>query len=238
MRWRGMMRAAAVVLAGIAAASVGRLSRAEVPTLQLEAFPVPSGQTSGASGPRMPIVLKWLPDVGEPGVPVPAEQAANERQARRILLDRTEDDDGRDHAIRWRVFPDGDYPARPDLFGTEVYPTGVVRMERGQRRAVVTVRTVETGRPDWRRAFRVELSDAETGLPVLDPYMTPIAVSFAVAGDLRCAPGRPDLCDFEPEEHANGHEAPAATGKPVDKRARTGGDRPKKLTGPARRTNP
>jgi hypothetical protein len=166
----------------------------------------PTGQSSAppATSSALPIMMKWMPVVGEEGGLVPMEQAANERLARHIYLERVLDD-GRTFAIRWRVLPDGPYPAKPDLFRTEDYPSGVVHMGKGQRTADVVIKTYETGKPDWKREFKVVLTDAETGNPVLSQYMTPIELSFLVFGDLACAPGRSDLCDDDPDREFEGN---------------------------------
>lgn len=164
---------------------------------------VPDGQSSVPPAPPagLPIILKWAPAVGDGGL-VLMEQAANERLPRYIHLERVLDD-GRSFVIRWQVQPDGPYPAKPNLFGAADYPSGVIHMAKGQRTADIEIRTYETGKPDWKREFKVVLTDAETGNPILSPYMTPIELSFLVFGDLTCAPGRTDLCDEAPDFEGN-----------------------------------
>lgn len=171
------------------------------------------GQSSAppTTSARLPIVMQWAPAVGDGGL-VPMEQAANERLPRYIHLERVLDD-GRSFVIRWRVLPDGPYPAKPDLFHSTDYPSGVVHMAKGQRTADIEIRTYETGKPDWKREFKVVLTDAETGNPVLSPYMTPIELSFLVFGDLTCAPGRSDLCDDVPD-HTDDDNPSASNDKP------------------------
>lgn len=160
----------------------------------------PAGQSSeppSEATARLPIILKWTPMVGN-GNAVPTEQAANEKLTRYIHLERLADDI-RSFVIRWQVVPEGEYPAKPNLFRDDIYPSGILHMGKGQRAADIAIQTYETGRPDWRREFKVVLSDAENGNPVLSPYMIPIEPSFVVFGDLTCAPGRKDLCDVGDE---------------------------------------
>lgn len=159
---------------------------------------VPPGQSSlppSAATAGVPIILKWTPIVGNGDV-VPTLQSDNEKLTRYIHLERLADDN-RSFVIRWRVVPEGEYPAKPDLFRDDTYPSGILHMRREQRTADIAIQTYETGKPDWRREFRVELTDAENGNPVLSPYMVPVDPSFVVFGDLPCAPGRKDLCNGE-----------------------------------------
>lgn len=162
---------------------------------------------------QLPVVLDWEPGVGVPGGIVPMEQQPNERLSRHIYVERVLDD-GMPIIIRWTVSPSGDYPAKPDLFGLSNYPSGIVRMEAGQRSADVEVKLVPTGKPDFRREFKLALTDAETLKPILGPYMLPIEIVFVVQGDLPCAPGRTDLCDGPSEE-----DAPVAFGVPLGRQA-------------------
>lgn len=151
-----------------------------------------------------PIVMDWAPDVGGPEHNgALEEQSLNEALPRHIYLTRVSHEN-RELRIAWRVTPvEGDpYPAKPNLFGSEEYPTGQLFILPGQTKADIVIRTVSTGVPDWHRSFEVSLTDADTGRPVLDRNKSPISVAFGVLGDLKCAPGRSDLCDQDgPPEH-------------------------------------
>jgi hypothetical protein len=158
--------------------------------------PTPAALSSQARA-DAPIVLDWTPDVGSPKHPmVPVGQFINEALPRHVYVSRV-GDDRRELHIAWQVGPmkDDPYPAKPNLFGSETYPSGQVTLAPRQRKADIVVRTVSTGVPDWHRDFEVRLTDADTGAPVVDRSGRAIAVGFAVAGDLKCAPGHPDLCD-------------------------------------------
>lgn len=148
---------------------------------------------------ELPVVLDWEPGVGAPGGITPMEQEANERLSRHLYVERVLDD-GMPIVIRWKVEPSGPYPAPPELFGGSLYPTGIVRMEVGQRTADVEVKLTPSGKPDYKREFKLSLWNAETDKPILGPYMLPVEIVFLVQGDLRCAPGRTDLCDDTEED--------------------------------------
>ena len=154
---------------------------------------------SNAALAEAPIVLDWMPDVGGPEhTGVPDSQYLNEAMPRHIYLTRIRDD-ARELHIAWRVGPDENdpYPAKPNLFGSDTYPSGQITMMPGQRNADIVIRTVSTKTPDWHRGFQVALTNADNGQPVLSTNNVPISVGFEVMGDLKCAPGHPDLCDAE-----------------------------------------
>ena len=175
-----------------------------------------AGDGSMPAPPRreLPVVLDWEPSVGPPGGITPMEQEANERLSRHLFVERVLDD-GMPVVIRWKVDPSGDYPAKPELFGGDAYPTGIVRMEAGQRQADVEVKLTPSGKPDFRREFKLSLWDAESGKPNLGPYMLPVEIVFVVQGDLRCAPGRTDLCDHDGEDD---EDPPVVLGVPLGKK--------------------
>lgn len=154
--------------------------------------------------PALPVVLDWSPGVGDPGGIVVMDQAANEKLARHIYLRRVIDD-GRELHIAWKVEPEGDWPAKENLFAGGKYPSGVLTIPKGVREAAIDIPTVATGKPDWHREFRVVLTDAATGQPILGPFMLPVEVTFLVYGDLKCAPGRPDLCDPDEDDALRGN---------------------------------
>jgi hypothetical protein len=159
-----------------------------------EPTPVALSNQARADG---PIVLDWTPDVGSPQHPVvPAGQFINEALPRHVYVSRV-GGDRRELHIAWQVGPmkDDPYPAKPNLFGSEAYPSGQVTLAPQQPKADIVIRTVSTGVPDWHRDFEVRLTNADTGAPIVDRKGQPISVSFSVGGDLKCAPGHPDLCD-------------------------------------------
>jgi hypothetical protein len=160
-----------------------------------------AGDGSMPAPPRreLPVVLDWEPGVGAPGGITPMEQEANERLPRHLYVERVLDD-GMPIVIRWKVEASGPYPAPPELFGGSSYPTGIVRMEVGQRTADVQVNLTPTGKLDYKREFKLSLWNAETDKPILGPYMLPVEIVFMVQGDLPCAPGRTDLCDATEED--------------------------------------
>lgn len=156
---------------------------------------------SNAALAEAPIVLDSMPDVGGPEhTGVPDSQYLNEAMPRHVYLTRVIDD-GRELHIAWRVGPIKDdpfpYPAKPNLFGSDTYPSGEVVMAPGQRKADIVIHTVSTNKPDWRRDFQVTLTNAKTGQPIVDRRNSPITENFSVSGDLKCAPGHPDWCDTE-----------------------------------------
>jgi hypothetical protein len=156
-------------------------------------------RSPAAALPQTPaaIVLKYTVGVGGPhDTSTPMKQALNEAMPRHIYLTRLPGDD-REMRVAWRVRAmEGDpYPAQPNLFGSDTYPSGSVIMMRGALTSDVGIRTVRTDRPDWTRDFEVVLTDEATGQPILSPYHAPIAVAFSVAGDLKCKIGRADRCD-------------------------------------------
>jgi hypothetical protein len=126
----------------------------------------------------------------------PMKQALNEVMPRHIYLKRLPGDDRELH-VAWRVRPiEGDlYPALPNLFGSDTYPSGSVVMASGALTSDIVIRTFRTDRPDWNGDFEVVLTDERTGRAVLSAYHTPITVAFSVAGDLKCKIGRADRCD-------------------------------------------
>lgn len=143
------------------------------------------------------IVLDYTLGVGGPnGTSTPMKQALNEAMPRHIYLKRLPGDDRELH-VAWRVRPmEGDlYPAQPNLFGSDTYPSGSVVMAPWALTSDIVIRTVRTNRPDWTRDFEVVLTDAKTGQPVLSTYHAPVTVGFSVAGDLKCKIGRADRCD-------------------------------------------
>lgn len=142
-----------------------------------------------------PIILDYTPGVGD-DTSTPTEQALNEALPRHLYLKRISGDH-RELRVAWRVRApeDDDYPARPNLFGSSIYPSGIIVMAPGVAKADLVIRTVRTNTPDWNRAFEVVLTDARTGQPVLTTNRTPLAMSFAVFGDLKCKVGRADRCD-------------------------------------------
>ncbi|MGY3581821.1 hypothetical protein ACVIGB_000108 [Bradyrhizobium sp. USDA 4341] len=170
-----------------------------------------AGDGSMPAPPRreLPVVLDWEPGVGAPGGVTPMEQEANERLSRHLYVERVLDD-GMPIVIRWKVEPSGDYPAPPELFGGPTYPSGIVRMEVGQRTADVEVKLTPTGKPDYKREFKLSLWDAESEKQILGPYMLPVEIVFMVQGDLRCAPGRTNLCDNAEED-----DPPVVMGVPL-----------------------
>lgn len=193
-----------------------RLTVLTICALVLAAHTATAGDGSMPAPPRreLPVVLDWEPGVGVPGGITPMEQDANERLSRHLYVERVLDD-GMPVVIRWKVEPSGDYPAQPELFGQDSYPWGVVRMEAGQRTADVEVKLKPTGKPDYKREFKLSLWDAETGKAILGPYMLPIEIVYVVQGDLRCAPGRTDLCDNDGTDY---EDPPVVLGVPLGKR--------------------
>jgi hypothetical protein len=163
-----------------------------------ESAPVVVAAQSAARGTAAadaPIILDYAPGVGD-DTATPTEQALNEALPRHLYLKRIPGDH-RELRVAWRVrAPEGDdYPARPNLFGSTTYPSGTVVLAPGVAKADLVIRTVRTNTPDWNRAFEVVLTDARTGQPVLTTNRTPLAMSFAVSGDLKCKVGRADRCD-------------------------------------------
>lgn len=115
------------------------------------------------------IVLNYTLGVG--GVndtSTPMKQALNEAMPRHIYLKRLPGDDRELH-VAWRVRPmEGDlYPAQPNLFGSDTYPSGSVVMAPGALTSDIVIRTIPTNRPDWTRDFEVVLTDAKTGQAIL-----------------------------------------------------------------------
>jgi hypothetical protein len=153
------------------------------------------GAARGAAAADAPIILDYTPGVGD-GTSTPTEQALNEALPRHLYLKRISGDH-RELRVAWRVRApeDDDYPARPNLFGSPTYPSGTVVMAPSVAKADLVIRTVRTNTPDWNRAFEVVLTDARTGQPILTTNRTPLAMSFAVSGDLKCKVGRADRCD-------------------------------------------
>ncbi len=154
---------------------------------------------TGASAPRPtrsnPIVIDWLPGVGEPGQSTPSEQALHEAVARHVYVRRIKGDTA-SHRIAWhiRAAADDAYPATPSLFGSSTYPSGVVLLPTTMQQADIVIRTYPTDRPDWARSFEVVLTDAVTAQPIVSAGGRPVVVGFSVAGDLTCKVGRADRC--------------------------------------------
>ncbi len=158
-----------------------------IPVVELPPQPkmLPGQASAPPEAPRLPIVLRWAPRVGEPGQEIPSAQAGNEALTRHVLVRRLDDDDGRRIlVVRWRVTPDAESPAPPELFGEGGYPSGIVVLGPRQASADVAVRCFPTGRPSRAVSFTVTLNDSETGAPVLSDAMIPVEVSFLVTGDL------------------------------------------------------
>ncbi len=142
------------------------------------------------------VVLDWTPSVGEPGRPsTPSEQALNEALPRHVYLKRLKGD-SEPHEIAWsvRAQEGDDYPAQPNLFGGQTYPSGVVLMPSKSAKVDIAIHLYPEGRLDWPRSFEVALTDAVTGRPVVSPDGKEIIVGFAVSGDLKCKVGRTDRC--------------------------------------------